>query len=120
MQHKVKFISLQKTPLLSNKDGDGEVFTFPSEEQLKDVTERVQIQTLRLWGSTSDYLRQIQIVLTNGLTSPVYTACDKGDLTEFEFKPEVALKQVRVRSDTNLTHIEFKDKEEKVVHQKAF
>ena len=51
MQQKVKFIGLQKTPLLSWKNSDGKVnFTFPTEDQLKGVTEKVQIETLRLWG----------------------------------------------------------------------
>ena len=58
MQHKVKFVGLEKTPLLLDKKDDGQAtFTFPSEDQLKDVTEKVQIQTLRLWGASA--LRKI-------------------------------------------------------------
>ena len=58
MQQKVKFIGLKKTPLLTWMSSDGnENFTFPTEDQLKDVTEKVQIQTLRLWGNFDDVVR---------------------------------------------------------------
>ena len=41
-------------------------------------------------------------------------------MTELSFKPEDALKQVRVKADYAVRQIEFKDKDEKVVNQKAF
>jgi len=76
-------LELKKTPLLTDPKKDGKYdFEYPVKDQLTGITDEVRLSKLRIWGKVGWDLYQIQVVLSNGMTSPVFSAKETGTVTE--------------------------------------